>query len=293
MTVTARCFRIIFSILIVGNRLNKHSTDATTSTNEFESQFLINVNDGEDHYCVGSYVSPGWVLSTAVCAALVFEDVAYIRLSAGDEEVETPQAFRKARTVVLRDDYTLNRKINNIGLIRLTNPFEYSSRNRFVRLHLESRSETEECFIFGWFEQAIHSGTHPSNRVRKSRWKFFEIDECEKRLNKTGDDTQQFIEEQMECGRDEHCISDDGAPLLCEGKLYGLLSTADCAVSVVVKVSFFSKWIHKKTNYGLIARSTANSMWKSLNNDNLSCFVLVIKVCLFLISISYSCSITA
>lgn len=266
----AHCVRIIFVILVLSEYLNKY-IQAGADTSEHETIFLINVNDGQDHYCIGSYISPGWVLTTAVCATLIFEDIAYIKLTIGDPHIEARKGtHRKAGAVILRDDNDVQIKSNNIALIKLTNPYTSITHNPFIALHETKRADTEMCYMYGWFQLASNAMSKSANIIHKSKWTFFQTIECEKRLNKTGDHTQRFLEEQMECGRDDNCISDDGAPLVCGGKLYGLLSTADCAVSVVIKVAQYAHWIRRKAHLKtpsmskVTLRSGVATLWNRL-----------------------------
>lgn len=60
--------------------------------------------------------------------------------------------------------------------------------------------------------------------------------------------TEAFVKDRMFCGKDKLCIVEDGAPLLCDDRLFGLLTVSDCSCAVFERAKFYVDWIEATTN---------------------------------------------
>lgn len=288
MTIAVHYVSLTLGILlqyIQHNRLS-NAADVTAS----EVAFIANIHQEEYHYCIGSYILTSWVLTTAACASLIQEDMDYVQLSAGDLDLQKPTGIALNVTfVVVHKSYEPMGMKNNVGLAKVFPLYEdedlehTSTEYPLISVREPVNFKQVNCSIYGWFQQARKGGggNRLSSYIKKSTWTFYPSYECNGRLGKTGDLAQRFNIEQMACGRDEDCISDDGAPVVCNGALYGLLSSSHCDVAIIIKISYFKRWIKKSTKVD-VKKTTV----KSVLSISISMYYIVyISVCINLIII--------
>lgn len=276
MTVTAHRIYTTLNILLLvclNSRADKSHFDKLTGRNRLsvsEVSFIISVLEEDNHCCVGAYVHKSWILTTAVCAIYIHEDQTRLHITAGDIHkpyLEDDDGEPTGAVIVtVHDKFKARNKRDNIALVEITRSYDFSLDSPIIKIFKKTEISDEKCFLYGWLEEAgkmaeDDTGTY----IIKSKWEFFPIYECVKRLNKSGVTGQTFFIDQMVCGKAEKCISDDGAPLVCNRRLFGILSAADCSVSIIMKLSHYKSWIDSYLNRDLrFTENSANEYEKNL-----------------------------
>ncbi|GJQ73273.1 hypothetical protein Trydic_g13645 [Trypoxylus dichotomus] len=248
MIIVTNYIAILFIILIV------RSEDKLVRTNALEDHelkfFIVNILNLNGHVCMGAHVDEYWVLTTASCATLVKDNIDDTKLSLGDAKVTAEAGVRShAEQVRIHSKYNAQDKTDNIALIKLSEGFDMTQTGRLQDIGIAvialatSSSEAEECILYGWSHRSFYEPSSVNTHLMDSRFTTASADECTSQLEKVGQNATSFLEDQMLCGSDRLCISDDGAPLVCNNQLHGVLSVTYCTVTILEKIEHYESWI--------------------------------------------------
>lgn len=241
------------------------SVIAQTSTDDEIKYFLVNIIGVDGHICVGTHITIHWILTTGTCAIRVANDTDRIKLVIGSNASNPAHgAPRYAKQVVLHHNYRPGDKVSNLGLIRITRPFDVSDHKEWYENGeydgakiADTKPNDERCVLYGWRQITFYRDANLNSVLMRSPFTMIPSDECKSKLIQARDEVQGFNEKQMFCGKDRLCIAEDGAPLFCENEVYGVLSNTHCTVAVFEKVTYYSHWIRSVIYYAELRGGSA------------------------------------
>ncbi|KAK9717057.1 Trypsin [Popillia japonica] len=203
--------------------------------------FIIGINDNarDEHLCIGTYISLYWVMTNAICAGKAKTSLAPI-LTASDLVHNHDCQERKPKSYEIHPEYDRSSKINNIALIELWEPF-IAGPDIDLILFTNSSRKSASCILIGWQFISTESSYQYSVVMSVKAKKL--ADEICIDLIKDGDISYVYASNEMVCVAEALCLSEEGAPLVCDGTLFGIMSYTTCTISVIERIEYHRRWI--------------------------------------------------
>jgi len=251
----------VLVISLFGNLLTINTADAFsgrvvngTDSDISRYPYAVSIRRANgNHTCVGTLISPSWLLTSGVCIFRPSEggtppDEQYtIQHSATIiSPIATVNVSQIAETIVHRNFYPFpnNSYIHDITLIRLTEPV-YISKYAILPSQFSDIADGTPSTIIGWGRNYTEGPIQ--NTLQEAEVSIFSDEECRNRH-------AEIIHPSHICaglpdGGRGHCYGDAGAPLLVNGIQVGLASWVygECAErpSVYTQISYYREWIRQ------------------------------------------------
>ncbi|KAM9382242.1 serine protease 55 [Phaethornis superciliosus] len=189
------------SFLDVGKRITggRYAKDG-------EFPWHVSIQSKRRHICGGTVISALWILTAAHCFA--GEMPPDLTVVVGSVDLYFPLEEHKLDRVILHENFDRMSMQNDVALILLSSPIEFSKDKIPICLPFIDDIDTwQECWATGW--GTTSEGSHV---LQKARMKLISREQCLERIP--------VLDENMLCAEVERrekstCQVDIGGPLVC------------------------------------------------------------------------------
>nr|XP_036231789.1 serine protease SP24D-like [Bactrocera oleae] len=200
--------------------------------------YQVSVRVGGEHVCGGALISQSFVVTAAHCVASI--SPTFLTVQAGTINLTEAGTISQVAKIIPHPDYNYD---NDIALLQLSEPFNYSSVIRPIRLATNETPAGEEVTITGWGR--ITDGGALSEILQYSRKLTVLSDKQCARIAGPINPGVQCLSKVQNNG---FCDGDDGGPAVHKGVLIGIASyySDGCGSSApdgYTKVSYYNNWL--------------------------------------------------
>ncbi|KAF2881831.1 hypothetical protein ILUMI_24332 [Ignelater luminosus] len=143
---------------------------------EFPYQISIRTRSNS-HNCGGSIIDTTTILTAAHCIVGTYPSD--ITVVCGSHKLSTGGVRYEVSKIIPHEDYDNFFKINDIALLKLKNPIEYTNEIQPVNLETEDVGEGEDVLLTGWGSTS-YPGSAPDN-LQKLLLNTITVEDCRAR----------------------------------------------------------------------------------------------------------------
>lgn len=208
-----------------------------------EAPYQVSLQDSNgNHFCGGSLIAADIVLTAAHCIP-PFEVHAYM----GSTNHKEGGVRIPASNIISHEEFNATEFFNDIALIRVKKPFEFSKEIQTIELSSTRPTPGTTGLASGWGVLKENEMKPPPINLQGVYLKTISLEECRKAYGKLTIQDSNFCTYSE--GKDA-CEGDSGGPFAIDGILFGIPSWgAACAKTGIpgihVSVADYSQWIQE------------------------------------------------
>ncbi|XP_018403933.1 PREDICTED: chymotrypsin-1-like [Cyphomyrmex costatus] len=209
--------------------------------------YQVSLRRSERHSCGGSIINQYTILTAAHCISSYRsnpDSLESLTIHAGTNLLSEDGAVYKAKQAIVHEDFSVIRLVNDIGLLILSTPIEYTKYIQPIPLATTDVAPSgSSCTLSGW--GTLKVGGSVPNKLQEIELNIYDHARCkEKQMRLQPSHICTFTK-----AGEGACNGDSGGPLVWNGVQIGIVSFGvPCAMGwpdVFTKVSFFTEWIQK------------------------------------------------
>ncbi|NWI47050.1 PRS55 protease, partial [Picathartes gymnocephalus] len=187
-----------------------------------EFPWLVSIQSHGKHICGGTIISALWILTAAHCGwGLEPPD---LRVAVGGADLSLPLEKHNPDSLILHEEFNRSSLQNDIALILLSNPIEFSKEKIPVCLPFVCDTDTwQHCWAAAWEHTSaallilLFSFAAASHVLQKTRMKLISRDKCLEQIPHLVGSVMCAEAEQGGGGEGGggNCQVDSGGPLVC------------------------------------------------------------------------------
>ncbi|NXE96133.1 PRS55 protease, partial [Menura novaehollandiae] len=176
-----------------------------------EFPWHVSIQSHGKHICGGTIISALWILTAAHCFAK--ELPPDLTVAVGGVDLSLPQEEYNPDSLILHEDFNRTSLQNDIALILLSNPIEFSKEKIPICLPFTCDVDMwQNCWAAGWGDPSAAAADPTSHVLQKARMKLISREKCLEQIP--------HLREIMMCAETEkgergHRQVDNGGPLVC------------------------------------------------------------------------------
>ncbi|NXL04957.1 PRS55 protease, partial [Mesembrinibis cayennensis] len=176
-----------------------------------EFPWHVSIQSNRKHICGGTIISALWILTAAHCFA---EEVPPdLTVVVGGIDLSLPLEEHKPDTLILHENFDRLSMQNDIALILLSSPIEFSNKKIPICLPFVYDVNTwQHCWVAGWETRSGAVVVPASRMLRKVRMKLISRKQCLERIPQL---EENVLCAELERGERGACQVDSGGPLVC------------------------------------------------------------------------------
>ncbi|NXP14583.1 PRS55 protease, partial [Thinocorus orbignyianus] len=171
-----------------------------------EFPWHVSIRSRGKHICGGAIISAFWILTAAHCFAE--EMPRDLTVAVGETDLSHPLEKHRVENLVLHENFDRMSMENDIALILLSSPIQFSSEKVPICLPFMQDTDTwQQCWVASW-----GSSSGASHVLQKVRMKVISREKC---LEQIPELVENVLCAKLEKGEREVCEVDSGGPLVC------------------------------------------------------------------------------
>ncbi|NXT32621.1 PRS55 protease, partial [Pelecanoides urinatrix] len=179
-----------------------------------EFPWHVSIQGNGKHICGGTMISALWILTAAHCFA---EEVPPdLTVVVGGIDLNFPLEEHRPDSLILHENFDRISMENDIALIQLSSPIEFSNEKIPICLPFMDNVNTwQHCWVAGWGTTntgEMLSGDPGSHVLQKARMKLINREKCLQQMPLL---MENMLCAQLEKGTRGPCKVDIGGPLVC------------------------------------------------------------------------------
>ncbi|KAM6086485.1 serine protease 55-like [Theristicus caerulescens] len=219
-----------------------------------EFPWHVSIQSNGKHICGGTIISALWILTAAHCFA---EEVPPdLTVVVGGIDLSLPLEEHKPDSLILHENFDRVSMQNDIALILLSSPIEFSNKKIPICLPFIYDVNTwQHCWVAGWETRSGAVAVPASRVLQKVRMKLISREQCLEWIPQL---EENVLCAELERGERGTCQVDSGGPLVCsywntmKWFQVGIVSWGeDCAAKpnhdILMSVYSYRDWIETQT----------------------------------------------